>query len=170
MQVRAGSWPLSANMLRGTAVGLRRRMHTYLRISLTERCNLRCLYCMPEEGVPLARSEDLLTTEEIMRLVCGLPCRPTTASSALALDCVKQSPLLRHKHALHGHILVAETPPQPCFLPKLMQAKALPQACCQDHLNHINDVGRITDFLSQNSVVPSSSSLSSSLLPVYRWH
>ena len=46
-------------------------MHTYLRISLTERCNLRCLYCMPEEGVPLARSEDLLTTEEIMRLVAA---------------------------------------------------------------------------------------------------
>lgn len=26
------------------------RRHTYLRISLTERCNLRCQYCMPEEG------------------------------------------------------------------------------------------------------------------------
>lgn len=46
-----------------------RRMHTYLRISLTERCNLRCLYCMPEEGVELTPNEDLLTTEEIMRLV-----------------------------------------------------------------------------------------------------
>ncbi len=46
-----------------------RRMHTYLRISLTERCNLRCLYCMPEEGVDLTPNEDLMTTVEIMRLV-----------------------------------------------------------------------------------------------------
>ena len=30
------------------------RQHTYLRISVTERCNLRCLYCMPEEGVALS--------------------------------------------------------------------------------------------------------------------
>ncbi|KAK9908479.1 hypothetical protein WJX75_008530 [Coccomyxa subellipsoidea] len=44
------------------------RMHTYLRISLTERCNLRCLYCMPEEGVDLTPNEDLMTTDEIMRL------------------------------------------------------------------------------------------------------
>ena len=31
------------------------RQHTYLRISLTERCNLRCQYCMPEEGVELTK-------------------------------------------------------------------------------------------------------------------
>ena len=31
------------------------RRHNYLRISLTERCNLRCQYCMPEDGVPLTR-------------------------------------------------------------------------------------------------------------------
>ena len=44
-------------------------MHTYLRISLTERCNLRCHYCMPAEGIELLPREELLTTEEIMRLV-----------------------------------------------------------------------------------------------------
>lgn len=44
-------------------------MHTYLRISLTERCNLRCLYCMPAEGVELSPRDELLTNEEIMRLV-----------------------------------------------------------------------------------------------------
>ncbi|KAK4285558.1 hypothetical protein QN277_002243 [Acacia crassicarpa] len=44
------------------------RLHTYLRISLTERCNLRCHYCMPEEGVELTPSPKLLTTTEIMRL------------------------------------------------------------------------------------------------------
>ena len=44
-------------------------MHTYLRISLTERCNLRCLYCMPAEGVELSPRDELLSNEEIMRLV-----------------------------------------------------------------------------------------------------
>lgn len=45
-----------------------RRQHDYLRISITERCNLRCLYCMPEEGVPLSPNRDLLTTPEIVML------------------------------------------------------------------------------------------------------
>ncbi|XP_055686744.1 molybdenum cofactor biosynthesis protein 1 isoform X3 [Lutzomyia longipalpis] len=44
------------------------RNHTYLRISLTERCNLRCQYCMPEEGVQLTRREELLSTEEMFKL------------------------------------------------------------------------------------------------------
>ncbi|RNJ58931.1 hypothetical protein D7B24_003751 [Verticillium nonalfalfae] len=45
-----------------------RRQHDYLRISVTERCNLRCVYCMPEEGVPLSPSRDILTTPEIVML------------------------------------------------------------------------------------------------------
>ncbi|KAF2469820.1 molybdenum cofactor biosynthesis prote [Lindgomyces ingoldianus] len=44
------------------------RQHDYLRISITERCNLRCLYCMPEEGVPLSPPAHLLTTPEIFYL------------------------------------------------------------------------------------------------------
>ncbi|XP_013107814.2 molybdenum cofactor biosynthesis protein 1 isoform X1 [Stomoxys calcitrans] len=44
------------------------RYHTYLRISLTERCNLRCKYCMPAEGVTLQPKSNLLTTEEIFYL------------------------------------------------------------------------------------------------------
>ncbi|KAG9243228.1 hypothetical protein BJ878DRAFT_511820 [Calycina marina] len=44
------------------------RRHDYLRISITEKCNLRCLYCMPEEGVPQSPSPDLLTTPEIFLL------------------------------------------------------------------------------------------------------
>lgn len=36
------------------------RPHTYLRISLTERCNLRCKYCMPAEGVELQPADRLL--------------------------------------------------------------------------------------------------------------
>jgi cyclic pyranopterin phosphate synthase len=44
------------------------RAHSYLRISLTERCNLRCTYCMPAEGVELTPAAGLLTTPEILRL------------------------------------------------------------------------------------------------------
>uniref|UniRef100_A0A2M4BQG2 Molybdenum cofactor biosynthesis protein 1 n=1 Tax=Anopheles marajoara TaxID=58244 RepID=A0A2M4BQG2_9DIPT len=44
------------------------RFHTYLRISLTERCNLRCKYCMPAEGVQLTQRDQLLTSEEVIRL------------------------------------------------------------------------------------------------------
>jgi len=44
------------------------REHNYLRISVTERCNLRCTYCMPEEGVQLSPPAHLLTTPEIVYL------------------------------------------------------------------------------------------------------
>uniref|UniRef100_A0A131Y278 Molybdenum cofactor biosynthesis protein 1 n=1 Tax=Ixodes ricinus TaxID=34613 RepID=A0A131Y278_IXORI len=44
------------------------RKHSYLRISLTEKCNLRCVYCMPEEGVPLTPNEKLLSSDEIVHL------------------------------------------------------------------------------------------------------
>ncbi|XP_069708650.1 molybdenum cofactor biosynthesis protein 1 isoform X2 [Phaenicophaeus curvirostris] len=44
------------------------RQHNYLRISLTEKCNLRCQYCMPEEGVQLTPKSELLTAQEIISL------------------------------------------------------------------------------------------------------
>ncbi|XP_048083961.1 molybdenum cofactor biosynthesis protein 1 isoform X2 [Alosa alosa] len=44
------------------------RRHNYLRISLTERCNLRCQYCMPEEGIKLTPRAQLLSTEEVLTL------------------------------------------------------------------------------------------------------
>jgi cyclic pyranopterin phosphate synthase len=46
-----------------------RRKINYLRISVTDRCNLRCRYCMPEEGIPLISHWDILTYEEILRIV-----------------------------------------------------------------------------------------------------
>lgn len=45
-----------------------KRRLNYLRISLTDRCNLRCVYCMPEKGVPKIFHEDILTYEELLRL------------------------------------------------------------------------------------------------------
>ncbi len=41
------------------------RQHNYLRISLTERCNLRCSYCMPLEGVQLSPAKHLMNANEI---------------------------------------------------------------------------------------------------------
>ena len=45
------------------------RVHTNLRISITDRCNIRCFYCMPLESVQFVPREELLTYEEIERFV-----------------------------------------------------------------------------------------------------
>jgi len=45
------------------------RVHDNLRISVTDRCNIRCFYCMPEEGVKFQPREEILTFEEIERFV-----------------------------------------------------------------------------------------------------
>ncbi|MGL6201263.1 MAG: GTP 3',8-cyclase MoaA [Lachnospiraceae bacterium] len=45
-----------------------KRKIDYLRISITDRCNLRCIYCMPEEGIPMASHEDILSYDEIIRI------------------------------------------------------------------------------------------------------
>ncbi len=47
--------------------GYGRRL-TYLRISVTDRCNLRCVYCMPESGVSLINHEDIISYENILKL------------------------------------------------------------------------------------------------------
>ncbi len=45
------------------------RRLTYLRVSITDRCNLRCAYCLPCEDVPRLRHPDILRYEEILRVV-----------------------------------------------------------------------------------------------------
>ncbi len=45
------------------------RRHTDLRVSLTDRCSLRCTYCMPADGLPWLPTRSLLTTPELLRLV-----------------------------------------------------------------------------------------------------
>ena len=42
---------------------------SYLRLAVTDRCNLRCFYCMPEEGIKYVPRQDLLTYEEMLRFV-----------------------------------------------------------------------------------------------------
>ena len=45
------------------------RKINYLRISITDRCNLRCVYCMPIEGIPKIAYEEILRYEEVLRVV-----------------------------------------------------------------------------------------------------
>src|SRR5688500_15256373 len=45
------------------------RVIQYLRVSITDKCNLRCVYCMPVEGLPWLPREDLLTYEEIAEII-----------------------------------------------------------------------------------------------------
>ena len=45
------------------------RVATDLRVSLTDRCNLRCSYCMPAEGLDWLPGPDILTDDEVVRLV-----------------------------------------------------------------------------------------------------
>lgn len=45
------------------------RKINYLRISVTDRCNLRCRYCMPEDGVCMVKHSEILTYEEIQQVV-----------------------------------------------------------------------------------------------------
>ena len=53
----------------------------YLRVSLTDRCNLRCVYCMPEDGVDKKVHEDILRFEQVEKII--------TASAALGIKKVR---------------------------------------------------------------------------------
>ena len=66
------------------------RVHTDLRLSVTDRCNLRCVYCMPEEGVAWLPRSEILTFEEIERVA--------TVAHRLGVDSVRLTggePLVR---------------------------------------------------------------------------
>jgi len=54
--------------LEGPLVDRYGRVHNDLRISVTDRCNLRCVYCMPEEGLSFLPRQELLTFDEITRV------------------------------------------------------------------------------------------------------
>jgi len=72
---RAGGTPADPPVVRDLADpdgpmqdGFGRRVR-YLRISVTDKCNLRCVYCMPEEGMPWLKRSELLSYEEIVEVV-----------------------------------------------------------------------------------------------------
>jgi cyclic pyranopterin phosphate synthase len=54
------------------------RVHKDLRISVTDRCNFRCTYCMPEEGMQWVPRDEVLTFEEIERLARLFGLNPPT--------------------------------------------------------------------------------------------
>ena len=43
----------------------------YLRVSVTDHCNLRCVYCMPREGVSFLTANEILSDDEICRVVAA---------------------------------------------------------------------------------------------------
>ena len=57
------------------------RKITYLRLSVTDRCNLRCRYCMPEEGVCLRPHGEILTEEEMVSAVEAAARKPSGSLS-----------------------------------------------------------------------------------------
>jgi len=63
---------LSERPAEGPLVDRYGRAHTYVRVSVTDRCNYRCVYCLPAEGVQWMPREHLLTYEEITRIVAAL--------------------------------------------------------------------------------------------------
>ena len=70
------------------------RKVTYLRLGITDRCNLRCVYCMPAKGIDLMPHNEILTFEELGRLVaifCGMgvdKVRLTGGEPFVRLDCM----------------------------------------------------------------------------------
>ena len=84
----------------------------YLRISITDRCNLRCVYCMPEGGVSTLRHSDILTYEEILRLTGLLTrlgvrhLRVTGGEPMARRGCLD---LVRRLHGLRGVETIAMT-------------------------------------------------------------
>lgn len=84
----------------------------YVRISLTDRCNLRCRYCMPEEGVEKLQHEDILRFDEIVRIVRALASlgvrkvRLTGGEPLIRRNIVE---LVREIHAVPGIETIAMT-------------------------------------------------------------
>ncbi|HZY97955.1 MAG TPA: GTP 3',8-cyclase MoaA [Candidatus Baltobacteraceae bacterium] len=61
----------SIDLTRAPLVDGFNRSINYLRISVTDKCNLRCVYCMPEEGLAWLRREEILSYEEIVEIVAA---------------------------------------------------------------------------------------------------
>lgn len=66
------------------------RTLNYLRLAVTDKCNLRCRYCMPEEGMTFLKDERLLSDEELMRL-----CRLMSANGITKIRITGGEPFVR---------------------------------------------------------------------------
>ena len=82
----------------------------YLRVSVTDKCNLRCVYCMPLEGLPWLKREEILSYEEIERVV-----RTMAGMGLKRVRITGGEPLVRRD--LPDLIRVANTHLESMFLP-----------------------------------------------------
>jgi len=80
------------------------RSISYLRISVTDKCNLRCVYCMPEGGLPWLRRDEILSFEEIARIV-----RAAASVGVRTIRLTGGEPLLR-RNLSRLVAAIAETP------------------------------------------------------------
>jgi len=80
------------------------RVHSDLRISVTDRCNLRCSYCMPAAGVPFRSHDEMLTFEEIVRVA-----RVAAEMGVGNVRLTGGEPLVR-KHLVRLVEMLAQTP------------------------------------------------------------
>jgi cyclic pyranopterin phosphate synthase len=77
----------------------------YLRISVTDKCNLRCVYCMPEEGLPWLKRDEILSYEEIVevvRIMAGMGLRRVRITGGEPLVRRELAGLVRGLNAVPG--------------------------------------------------------------------
>ncbi len=100
----------------------------YLRLAVTDRCNLRCRYCMPAAGIDLTDRGDLLTWEEMQRLcliMTGLGLRKIRITGGEPFVRKGLLPFLAAAQRLPGRPLVAITTNGTALLPHLTQLRRL---------------------------------------------
>jgi cyclic pyranopterin phosphate synthase len=88
------------------------RRHTYLRISVTDRCNLRCAYCMPPQGIDWTPRAEILTADEIVRLggvFAGMGIEKIRLTGGEPLSRADIGPIARRLKALPGVKTIAMT-------------------------------------------------------------
>ena len=100
----------------------------YLRISITDRCNLRCIYCMPEAGVRTMAHEEVLSYEEIARitrLMAGLGIRHIRITGGEPLARMGCLDLIGKIHAVDGIETISMTTNGLMLRGRMEQAKAM---------------------------------------------
>ena len=104
------------------------RKHTYLRISVTDQCNLRCRYCMPADGIVWKKQDELLTYDEIVRvskILVGLGINKIRLTGGEPLVRPRLEILVEQLAAIEGVDVLAMTTNATLLAPK---AKILKQA------------------------------------------
>ncbi len=93
------------------------RVHDNLRVSVTDRCNIRCFYCMPETGVQFVPRAEILDFEEIerfVRIAAGLGITKVRVTGGEPLVRRDLPVLIRRLAAIPGHRATWRSPPTAC--------------------------------------------------------